>query len=115
MSPSTESGTSTDKTTDERDRLRHDADVTREELAQTIDALVAKTDVKTRVRGKAGELREQTREKVAQTAETTRRQAGRLGEQAGAAARENPAPLAAAGAAVLVGAVVATRYARSSR
>jgi hypothetical protein len=105
MTPPTESGT----TTDEPERLRRQAEVTREELAGTIDALVAKTDVKARVRDKADQLRDQTREKVQTTSEVARRRAARLGEQA----RENPAPFAAAGAAVLVGTVVSVRRARS--
>lgn len=51
---------------DDPDALRADIARTREDLADTVEALAAKADLKGRARGKAAELRTEARRKVAQ-------------------------------------------------
>ncbi|MCW2757238.1 MAG: hypothetical protein JWO46_984 [Nocardioidaceae bacterium] len=49
------------------DDIRHDIESTREELAETVDALSAKTDVKARTSAKLGGLQDQAHAAIDQT------------------------------------------------
>jgi hypothetical protein len=94
------------------EELRGHVEETREQLGRTVEALVAKVDVKTRVEHKAAVVKEQAREKATHTKTHLRETAAhvlhrkqdkapRVREQADQgtqAARRSPAPLLAAAA-----------------
>ncbi|WP_018687138.1 DUF3618 domain-containing protein [Actinokineospora enzanensis] len=67
------------------DTLRADIELTRQELAGTVDALVAKTDVKRRVGERAHQVKDKVDEASTQAVELVRRK---------------PVPVAAVGAGV---------------
>jgi len=77
--------------------LRAEIDSTRADLARTVDALVAKTEVKRRAAEKAGAVRV----KVAEAAHELTDQAGIVAHDATEVVRRRPVPTAAA-VAVLV-------------
>jgi len=68
------------------DDLQHDIDQTREELAQTVEALAAKADVKGRTEDKAAEVGLQLKEKAAGVAAQARHVASNASAQANLAA-----------------------------
>jgi hypothetical protein len=99
----------------EREELVEGIERTRQDLAETVEALAAKADVPTRVRGKATEVRERVtgtfatltdtaREKAPQVREAIPEPARRTTEKAVRAAGERPAVLyAVAGAFTAAG------------
>jgi hypothetical protein len=99
----------------EREELVEGIERTRQDLAETVEALAAKADVPTRVRGKATEVRERVtgtfatltdtaREKAPQGREAIPEPARRTTEKAVRAAGERPAVLyAVAGAFTVAG------------
>jgi ElaB/YqjD/DUF883 family membrane-anchored ribosome-binding protein len=82
--------------------IRRDIEQTREEMGDTVEALADKTDVKGQAKAKAEERKEAAREKVAEVREkvtgATPDSAGQAAAQAQTVAKENPIPVAAAGA-----------------
>ncbi|SEQ94662.1 DUF3618 domain-containing protein [Actinokineospora terrae] len=76
----------------EQEALRADIEQARGDLAETVDALVAKTDVKRRV----GEKTEQVRGVITERAHEAKAKAG----DAVVLARRNPVPVALGAAAV---------------
>ncbi|GAA3013938.1 DUF3618 domain-containing protein [Actinokineospora diospyrosa] len=80
----------------EQEALRADIEQARGELAETVDALVAKTDIKRKV----GDKTEQVRETLVERAQEAKAKANGVVE----VARHNPVPVAAA--AAVVGALV---------
>jgi ElaB/YqjD/DUF883 family membrane-anchored ribosome-binding protein len=82
--------------------IRQEIEQTREELGDTVEALADKTDVKGQAKAKAEDRKEAAREKVAEMREkvtgATPDSAGDAASQAQALARDNPIPVAAAGA-----------------
>ena len=99
----------------EREELADGIERTRQDLAETVEALAAKADVPTRVRGKATEVRERltgtfatltdtAREKAPQVREAIPEPARRTTEKAARAVGERPAVLyAVAGAFTVAG------------
>lgn len=77
--------------------LRAEIESTRADLARTVDALVAKTEVKRR----AGEKADEVRAKVAEAAHELADQAGTVAHDATEVVRRRPVPTVAA-VAVLV-------------
>jgi hypothetical protein len=61
--------------------LREEIAQTREELAETVQALAAKADVKGRARDKVAGLKDSAQDKVTQVAETARSRSDPLAEQ----------------------------------
>jgi hypothetical protein len=77
--------------------LRAEIESTRADLAETVNALVAKTDVRRR----AGEKADEVRSKVADAAHEFADQAGMVAQDASEVVRRRPVPVAAV-VAVLV-------------
>ena len=78
------------------EEIRSDIEATREQMGDTVEALAAKTDVKAHVTKSAEEAKERAREKVAEAkTKVTAAKDDMLGK-----ARENPLPVAVAGAAM---------------
>jgi hypothetical protein len=63
------------------DQLRQDIERTREELGETVEALIAKTDVKARTRERIGEISERLRGKTAQAKEQATSRVGQARSQ----------------------------------
>jgi len=97
------------------DEIRSDIDDTREEVGDTVEALAAKTDVKTQARERIDEIKGNVRAKAdqakAKAQSTTPESAQQGGEQLVAKVRENPIPVAL-GAAVLVAFLIGRRTGR---
>lgn len=96
--PTTSEPTTAEPTTSDPEALRKDIEATRQQLADTVDALSYKADVRARAQDKARELREQLAEtgrraktealnRVPHTPEEARGQARQLGGRV----RERPA------------------------
>jgi ElaB/YqjD/DUF883 family membrane-anchored ribosome-binding protein len=107
--------TGSSQVTESRDpeEIREEIETTREELGETIAALGEKADVKTRAREKVDDIKDQAGEKVAGARESVSGTkddllgkakdvspdaAASAATQAAQKVRENPAPLAIAGA-----------------
>jgi Protein of unknown function (DUF3618) len=69
---------------DERDELVAGIQETRQDLAETVQALAAKADVPARVRGKATQVREQVSGTLGTLGTTAREKAPQVREQVGA-------------------------------
>ena len=95
------------------EEIERDIEQTRRELGDTAAALAQKADVKGQAKAKVEDVKEQAREKAESVKETAREKSGSIGqktreatpESAGAAAqqvagaaKENPVPMAIAGA-----------------
>ena len=97
------------------EEIRADIEQTRVEVGDTVEALAAKTDVKTQARGRVEEIKGNVRAKVgevkAKAQSSTPESAQQGGRQVVVKVRENPAPLAL-GAAVLVAFLIGRRTAR---
>jgi ElaB/YqjD/DUF883 family membrane-anchored ribosome-binding protein len=97
------------------DEIRSDIDDTREEVGDTVEALAAKTDVKTQARERIeaikGNVRAKADQAKAKAQSTTPESAQQGGEQLVAKVRENPIPVAF-GAAVLVAFLIGRRTGR---
>jgi ElaB/YqjD/DUF883 family membrane-anchored ribosome-binding protein len=97
------------------DEIRSDIDDTREEVGDTVEALAAKTDVKTQARNRIDEIKGNVRAKAdqakAKAQSTTPESAQQGGEQLVAKVRENPIPVGF-GAAVLVAFLIGRRTGR---
>lgn len=84
------------------DQLRGEIADAREELGETVEALAAKADVKAQAKEKVEEQKAQLKDRQQQTQQKVTEAAGQL--------KENPSPLAIAGAvAVLLGIILITR------
>ena len=101
------------------EQLRADIELTRAQLGDTVEALAARTDVKTRARERFAALRsdatQRTNELVTRTREATPASAEAKGKQLTTAVRRNPVPFAAAGAlaaGLLIGVLVGRRRSR---
>jgi hypothetical protein len=68
----------------EREELTEGIERTRQDLAETVEALAAKADVPTRVRGKATEVRERVTGTFTTLTDTAREKAPQVREQVGA-------------------------------
>jgi len=75
--------TQTDGPRSEREELTAGIEQTRQDLAETVEALAAKADVPTRVRGKATEVRERVTGTVTTLTRTAREKAPQVREQVG--------------------------------
>ena len=85
------------------EEIRRDIEETREDLGDTAEALAGKTDVKGQAKARADQIKQRAQEKLRQT---TPESASAGASQVASAARENPMPVAVAGAfvaGVLVG------------
>jgi hypothetical protein len=76
----------------EREELTVGIERTRQDLAETVEALAAKADVPTRVRGKATEVRERVTGTFTTLTDTAREKAPRVREQVGKAGQAIPEP-----------------------
>jgi hypothetical protein len=74
----------TDTPLSEREELTAGIERTRQDLAETVEALAAKADVPSRVRDKAAHVRERATGTVATLTQTAREKAPRVREQVGA-------------------------------
>jgi ElaB/YqjD/DUF883 family membrane-anchored ribosome-binding protein len=88
------------------DEIRADIERTRSEVGDTVEALAAKTDVKSQAKAKVEEIKGNVRQRgevlKARAQSTTPDSAQQGGRQVVARVRENPAP-AALGGAILLG------------
>ena len=84
------------------DQLQREIEATREELGDTVEALTAKTDVKAQAKQKLDDAKSSVSETkdhlMGQAREMSPDSASSAVSQAGQTARQNPVPLAAAGA-----------------
>ena len=84
------------------DQLREEIEETRQELGDTVEALVAKTDVKARVKDKVSSTKESAAQKkddlLGKARETSPDSVTSGASQATQKAKENPIPVAAVGA-----------------
>ncbi|MDN3359570.1 DUF3618 domain-containing protein [Actinomadura sp. DC4] len=94
----------------DREELAAGIEQTRQDLAETVEALAAKADVPTRVRGKATEVRERVGGSFTSLTNTAREKAPRVRERAGRAVPE-PARRTTRRAASAVGERPAVLYA----
>jgi ElaB/YqjD/DUF883 family membrane-anchored ribosome-binding protein len=87
------------------DEIRADIEGTREEVGDTVEALAAKTDVKTQAKQRMEEIKGNVRQRGEQlktrAQSTTPESAQQSAGQAVARVRENPAPFALGGAVLL--------------
>ncbi len=84
---------------DDPEQLKQDIERTREQLGETVEALVAKTDVKAQARERAGQLTQTLKEKTAQAKEQTTARVGQArGQLAGKTADAKSAAQQKAGA-----------------
>jgi Protein of unknown function (DUF3618) len=86
------------------EELRSDIERTRDQLGETVEALVAKADVKARAQHKAAEVKAGAQQKAADTAGQVAQQAKNLTSHLPAQPDKRSAPLIAAGAATLAAA-----------
>ena len=97
------------------EEIRADIEQTREEVGDTVEALAAKTDVKAQARERVEEVKANLRAKAdemkTKAQSSTPQSAQQGGRQVVTKVRENPAPLALAGA-VLVAFLIGRRTAR---
>ena len=88
--------------TQDPEQLQREIEETREELGDTVEALAAKTDVKARARQKLDDAKSTASEKkeelFGKAKEASPDTAATAASQASQKARENPLPVAAAGA-----------------
>ncbi|UXY20728.1 DUF3618 domain-containing protein [Streptomyces cynarae] len=77
-----------ERTAEGTEELRVQLEHSREELGQTVEALVARTDVKARAQEKAAEVKEQAAVKAAEVKEQAAAKAAEVKEQAAAKAIE---------------------------
>ena len=86
------------------EEIRDDIEQTREELGDTVAALAEKADVKAQAKGKVEEVKQKASGKkdefVGKAKEASPDSAGQFAGQATSTAKENPIPVAAAGAFV---------------
>jgi ElaB/YqjD/DUF883 family membrane-anchored ribosome-binding protein len=101
------------------EQLRAEIEVTRQQLGDTVEALAARTDFKTRTKERFAALRSdasaRTNELVARTREATPESAEAKGQQLTATVKANPIPFAAAGAlaaGLLIGVLIGRRKSR---
>jgi ElaB/YqjD/DUF883 family membrane-anchored ribosome-binding protein len=91
------------------EEIRADIEQTRAEVGDTVEALAAKTDVKSQAKAKVEEIKGNVRQRgevlKARAQSTTPESAQQSGQQVVAKVRENPAP-AAVGGAILLGFVL---------
>jgi uncharacterized protein DUF3618 len=84
------------------EQLREEIEETRRELGDTVEALAAKADVKARVKDKVGATKESAAQKkdelLGKARETSPDSVSAGASQATQKAKENPLPVAAAGA-----------------
>ncbi len=84
------------------EQIQHEIEQTREQLGETVEALAAKTDVKTQVKQKLHSTKESVSQRSEELAGKARdaspESAGAAASQASRKARENPLPVAAIGA-----------------
>jgi ElaB/YqjD/DUF883 family membrane-anchored ribosome-binding protein len=106
----------------EPEEIREDIARTREELGDTVAAMAAKTDVKQQAQAKAGELKDQAGANAKELSEKAREVAPESAtegvQQAQQLAKENPMPLALAGAfltGLIFGRLLSRRTAASHR
>jgi ElaB/YqjD/DUF883 family membrane-anchored ribosome-binding protein len=96
-------GNTEEKTPEE---IRAEIDGTREELGDTVEALAEKTDVKAQAKAKVEEVKSQAKAKVeevkAKAAEAAPESPQEGVQQAQALAKQNPRPLAIAGAVIIL-------------
>ena len=96
----------------EPEALRRDAAATRAELANTVNALVAKTDVKARARRRANEVTGQVHDRAQEVTGQARDRTRQVGEHAVTVARERPATVAVVGGAAALAVVGGLVWAR---
>ncbi len=86
----------------EPEELREEIESTRQELGDTVEALAEKTDVKRQAKRKAEETKASVMEKkdelLGKARETSPESAAQAASEVSAKTRQNPIPLAAAGA-----------------
>ena len=87
-------------TTESKDpeQIREEIEATRQELGDTVEALAAKADVKTRVREKIDSTKESAAEKLGKAREASPDGVTSGATQATQKAKQNPVPVAAVGA-----------------
>ena len=89
------------------DQIEAEIEVQREQLAETIDALSAKLDVKSQAQAKVDEVKHTAQAKVAQVKQTAQSTVGSASARAGSASRSvRPPELIAFGVTVLVATAV---------
>jgi len=88
------------------DQIRDEIEDTREELGDTVAAVAAKTDVKAQAQAKLEDVKAQAHDKV----DEVKGQASAAAEEAKTKAKQNPQPLAIAGA--LIAALILWRLLR---
>ena len=95
-------GSTTVSGADNPEQIQREIEQTREQMGDTVEALAAKTDVKARARQKLGEAKSSAAEKKEELFGKARQgspdTASGAAAQASQKARENPVPVAAAGA-----------------
>jgi len=74
-------GADTSAVPDDPEQIRQDIERTREQLGETVEALVAKTDVKARAKERAGQLSQTLKEKTALAKEQTTARVAQAKEQ----------------------------------
>jgi ElaB/YqjD/DUF883 family membrane-anchored ribosome-binding protein len=91
--------------TQDLEQIQQDIERTREELGDTVEALAQKADVKSQARRKVQEAKasvsEKTEDLVGKAREASPESATAAASQVSERARENPLPVAAAGAFVV--------------
>lgn len=91
------------------EQIEAEIEATRSEMGETVAAVAEKADVKGQAKEKVEEAKDQAREKV----EEAKGKVGEIKAQAPSAARENPVPVALAGA--FIAGVVIGRISRRRR
>jgi ElaB/YqjD/DUF883 family membrane-anchored ribosome-binding protein len=97
-------GTPVDGGSKDPEQIRDEIEATRREMGDTVEALAAKADVKTRMREKVGATKESAAQKkddlLGKARETSPQTVSSGAAQATQKAKENPVPVAAVGAFV---------------
>jgi ElaB/YqjD/DUF883 family membrane-anchored ribosome-binding protein len=98
--PSTARASVADGAPKDPEQIREEIEETRRELGDTVEALAAKADVKSRVREKVGSTKESAAEKLGKARQVSPDSVSSAAAQATTTAKENPIPVAAVGAFV---------------
>jgi ElaB/YqjD/DUF883 family membrane-anchored ribosome-binding protein len=80
------------------EQIRVEIEATREEMGDTVEALAAKADVKSRVREKVDQTKQSAAEKLGKARDASPDSVSSSASQATQKAKQNPVPVAAVGA-----------------
>jgi len=98
--PGTERAAVTTAESKDPEQIREEIEATRQELGDTVEAIAAKADVKARMRDRFAQTKQSAAQKFGKARDGSPQSVTSGAAQVSAKAKENPMPVAAAGAFV---------------